>query len=81
MKLNLEDLHIRIIDQRIGMGVGGCDTVMRIYHVPTGILIEVPSSFPTKRRGQYYVRQLALDMLEYALADSPDEVPLDTPVK
>ena len=37
-----KDLHIRVIDQRIGMGIGGMDTVIRILHIPTGILVEVP---------------------------------------
>lgn len=62
--MDLNDVHIRVIDQRIGMGVGGMDTVIRAYHVPSGILVEVPRG----NRGQYWDRQLALEMLEYALA-------------
>ncbi|SDG34880.1 hypothetical protein [Pelagibacterium luteolum] len=64
MPVELKDVHIRVIDQRIGMGVGGFDTVIRAYHVPTGILVEVPKG----DRGQYYDRQTALEMIEYALA-------------
>jgi len=61
-----KDLHVRVIDQRIGMGVGGLDTVIRAYHVPTGLLVEVPTRL--FQRGQYYARQTAIEMLEYALA-------------
>ena len=64
-----KDLHIRVIDQRIGMGVGGFDTVIRAYHVPTGLLVEVPSRLFS--RGQHYARQTAIEMLEYALASVP----------
>ncbi len=60
----LLDTHIRVIDQRIGMGIGGSDTVIRAYHVPTGILVELPRS----TRGQFHDRELALEMIEYALA-------------
>ena len=66
MAVEGKDLHIRVIDQRIGMGVGGMDTVIRVYHIPTGILIEMPR---VSGRGQLYDRQIALDMLEYALAE------------
>jgi protein subunit release factor A len=59
-----KDTDIRVIDQRIGMGVGGIDTVIRLYHRPTGILIEMPRV----TRGQYYDKKLAFEMLEYALA-------------
>ena len=60
-----EETDIRVIDQRIGMGVGGLDTVIRLYHKPTGILIEMPRL----TRGQYYDKVLAFEMLEYALSD------------
>ena len=69
MALNLEEIDIRIIDQRIGMGVGGLDTVMRAYHKPTGILVEVPRLDGV--RSDYQRRQIALDMIEYALAAQP----------
>lgn len=60
-----DDIDIRVIDQRIGMGIGGFDTVIRVYHKPTGILIEMPRY----KRTQHHDRKLALEMLEYALAD------------
>ena len=60
-----KDCDIRVIDQRIGMGVGGIDTVIRVYHRPTGILVEVPriASSP------YYDRQIAFEMIEAALTN------------
>jgi protein subunit release factor A len=65
------DTDVRVIDQRIGMGVGGLDTVIRIYHRPTGIIIEMPRL----HQSQYYDRRAAFEMLEYALAglDNPHE--------
>jgi protein subunit release factor A len=59
-----KDTDVRVIDQRIGMGIGGLNTVIRLYHKPTGILIEMPRL----TRSQYYDKQLAFEMLEYALA-------------
>jgi protein subunit release factor A len=59
------DTDIRVIDQRIGMGVGGLDTVIRLYHKPTGILIEMPRV----TRNQFHDKRIAFEMLEYALAD------------
>lgn len=59
-----DDLHIRVIDQRIGAGIGGLDTVLRLYHIPSGILIEVPRG----NKNQYDDRQVAMEMLEYGLA-------------
>ena len=67
--MDLNDVHIRVIDQRIGMGVGGLDTVIRAYHVPTGLLVEVPTRL--FQMGQYYARKTAIEMLEYALASMP----------
>lgn len=64
MDLKPEDVHVRVIDQRIGVGIGGLDTVIRLYHVPTGILIEVPRG----NKSQFNDRQAAMEMLEYALA-------------
>lgn len=58
-----QDTDIRVIDQRIGMGIGGLNTVIRLYHKPTGILIEMPRL----TRSQYYDKMLAFEMLEYAL--------------
>jgi protein subunit release factor A len=68
MKLKNEDVHIRVIDQRIGVGVGGWDTIVRLYHIPTGILIEIPRL----TRGQFYDKKLAMEMLEYALSEIED---------
>ena len=65
MALDLKDIDIRVIDQRIGMGVGGVDTVIRAYHKPTGIIVEMPRLGMSQYRG----RELALEMLEYALAE------------
>ena len=61
--INPEDISIRVIDQRIGMGMGGMDTVIRLYHKPSGIWIEVPRV----SSGQYYDREIAVQMLETAL--------------
>jgi protein subunit release factor A len=47
------------------MGVGGLDTVIRLYHKPTGILIEMPRV----TRTQFHDKRIAFEMLEYALAD------------
>tara|TARA_R110002051_G_scaffold325869_1_gene432690 strand:+ start:32698 stop:32925 length:228 start_codon:yes stop_codon:yes gene_type:complete len=61
--INPKDIHTRVIDQRIGMGIGGMDTVMRLIHIPTGILVEVPRV----SSGQYYDREIAMQMIESAL--------------
>jgi protein subunit release factor A len=58
-----EETDVRVIDQRIGVGVGGLNTVIRLYHKPTGILIEMPKL----TRSQFKDRLLAFEMLEYAL--------------
>jgi len=58
-----KDTDVRVIDQRIGMGIGGLDTVLRLYHKPTGILIEMPRI----NRNQYQDKVLAFEMLEYAI--------------
>ena len=42
-----QDTDIRVIDQRIGVGIGGLNTVIRLYHKPTGILIEMPLHHPS----------------------------------
>jgi protein subunit release factor A len=59
-----KDTDVRVIDQRIGMGIGGLNTVIRLYHKPTGILIEMPRL----NRSQYLDKVLAFEMLEYALS-------------
>ena len=58
-----KDTDVRVIDQRIGMGIGGLNTVIRLYHKPTGILIEMPQITPSL----FYDKMLAFDMLKYAL--------------
>lgn len=58
-----KDVDIRVIDQRIGAGVGGFDTVIRAYHRPTGILVEVPRLSGS----QFYDREIAMDMIRSAL--------------
>ena len=64
-----QDTDIRVIDQRIGMGVGGLNTVIRLYHKPTGILIEMPQVM----RNQFLDKKLAFEMLEYALSEIGDK--------
>lgn len=63
MEIKPEDVVLRVIDQRIGMGIGGWDTIIRLYHIPTGICIEVPGITSSK----YYDREVALEMLTAAL--------------
>lgn len=58
-----KDVDIRVIDQRIGAGIGGIDTVIRMYHKPTGLLVEVPRI----TSAQYHDREIAMQMLEAAL--------------
>lgn len=58
-----KDTDVRVIDQRIGMGIGGLNTVVRLYHKPTGILIEMPKLF----RSDYHNKTIAFEMLQYAL--------------
>ena len=62
-----KDVDIRVIDQRIGMGVGGMDTVIRVLHKPTGIIIE----FPRLTESQSIDRVAALDALDMALTYVP----------
>lgn len=69
--IDLKDVDIRVIDQRIGMGVGGLDTVIRAYHKPTGILVEVPRI----SRHQFGDRKIALEMIEYALLEGDRSSP------
>jgi protein subunit release factor A len=57
------DVDIRVIDQRIGQGIGGLDTVIRVLHKPTGILVEVPKV----TKSMYYDREVAFNMIESAL--------------
>jgi protein subunit release factor A len=64
-----QDTDIRVIDQRIGMGIGGWNTVVRLYHKPTGILIEMPQVL----RNQFLDKKLAFEMLEYAISEIGDK--------
>ena len=64
--VDLRDVDIRVIDQRIGMGIGGYDTVIRAYHKPTGLLVEVPRLSSR----QYYDRKIAIEMLGFALLET-----------
>lgn len=65
MTLDLKDVDVRVIDQRIGMGIGGLNTVIRAYHKPTGLLVEVPRI----TRNTFHDRKIALEMIEYALTE------------
>jgi protein subunit release factor A len=65
-----QDTDIRVIDQRIGMGIGGWNTVIRLYHKPTGILIEMPRL----RRNQFLDKKLAFEMLEYAIIETNGDI-------
>lgn len=58
-----QDVDIRVIDQRIGQGVGGMDTVIRVLHRPSGIIVEVPRI----TNSQYYDREVAIEMIDYAI--------------
>ena len=60
-----KDLDIRITDQLIGMGISGFDTILRMTHIPTGIVVEVPRN----NRSQYKVREVAKEMIEYAISE------------
>lgn len=64
MKLDRTDVQVRVIDQRIGMGIGGYDTVIRLLHVPTGIIIEMPHV----TRSQHNDLNAGMDALEMALS-------------
>jgi protein subunit release factor A len=58
-----KDIDIRITDQRIGMGVGGMDTILRMQHLPSGIVVEIPRN----NRSQHTNRQIAFDMISLAM--------------
>lgn len=58
-----KDVDVRVIDQRIGQGVGGMDTVVRVLHRPTGIIVEVPRVASS----QFGDREIALDMIAAAI--------------
>ncbi len=58
-----KDVDIRVIDQRIGAGIGGMDTVIRVLHRPTGIIVEVPRVTGS----QHYDREVAMEMIVTAI--------------
>ena len=58
-----KDVDIRVIDQRIGAGVGGMDTVIRVLHRPSGIIVEVPRVTGS----QFNDSAVALDMIAAAI--------------
>lgn len=62
-----EEIDVRVLDQRIGAGVGGLDTIIRVWHKPTGIIVEIPRT--SGLRSQSAERQLAVEMIQYALAE------------
>lgn len=64
MNLDLEDIDTRVIDQRIGIGVGGHDTVIRLLHKPTGIIIEIPRLSGSQHKD----RQLGLDAIDFMIS-------------
>ena len=63
-----EEIDVRVIDQRIGVGVAGFDTVIRVIHKPSGIIIEMPRT----NKGTFFDRGLCVEMLEFALAKIGD---------
>ena len=58
-----KEVNIRVIDQRIGAGIGGMDTVIRVLHEPTGIIVEMPRV----TNSQFNDRAVAMAMIEVAL--------------
>ena len=58
-----KDIDIRVIDQRIGAGVGGMDTVIRAVHMDSGIIVEVPRI----TNSQFNDRNIAMEMIEFAI--------------
>lgn len=71
MELKMDDVDTRVIDQRIGMGVGGFDTVIRLFHKPTGIIIEMPKLCGSQNKD----RQAAMDALEFVLTYVQHPIP------
>lgn len=58
-----KDVDIRVIDQRIGVGIGGFDTVIRVLHKPSGIIVEMPRVTGS----QFNDRAVAMDMIASAI--------------
>ena len=57
------DTDLRITDQRIGMGIGGWNVVIRLYHKPTKIVIELPVTGGATHKH----RAMAFDALEFLI--------------
>jgi protein subunit release factor A len=65
MTNSIEDgLEIRVTDQRIGMGISGYDTIIRVHHIPSGIVVEMPNRFASS---QSVSRLIAVEMIEWAM--------------
>ncbi len=75
-----EDTDIRVIDQRIGMGIGNLHTVIRLYHRPTGILIEIPQLTSRQQSDLnlgYTILRAALEYPDLDEQYKPDKETLD----
>jgi protein subunit release factor A len=59
-----KDLDVRVTE-RIGMGVGGMDTIIRVHHQPTGIAVEIPNRL--SGLSSHQCRAVAVEMIEWAL--------------
>ena len=62
-----EDLQISVIDERPrgGQHVGTMPTVVRVIHIPTGIVARVGTE-----RSQMKNRNIAIAMIEYGLLEA-----------
>lgn len=60
-----KDVDVRVLDQRIGVGIGGMNTVIRLLHRPTGIIVEVPRI----TNSQFHDRYIGLEMIAAAITD------------
>jgi protein subunit release factor A len=61
--LNVNDIRIDGVDQRIGMGIGGWDVIWTATHIPTGCAVtwRITGSHP---QSQHMMRDRALMALE-----------------
>ncbi len=65
MDFKLEDVDIHVVDQRIGMGIGGFDCRMRFYHKPTQTLLELKS-----QGSNWKVRERGLTIMQMLVEES-----------
>ncbi len=65
MEFKLEDVDIHVVDQRIGVGVGGFYNRIRFYHKPTQILLELTG------KGSWETRQRGLNVLQLLVEETP----------